>query len=118
MDILTLWFLFVALPTVAGWGKGFIIVSVFGLLCATFFRTVQNAEEKEEYPLLVYIKSFSLTLVLGFIFSLSPDEKQVAMIAGGYVVTNAESVAELPDNIMNAANRYLESLNVEDISHE
>jgi hypothetical protein len=41
---------------------------------------------------------------------LIPSEKQLYFIAGGYVATNTEGVKELPDNIMNAANSWLENI--------
>lgn len=47
-----------------------------------------------------------LFLSLGSV--LSPDEKQIYTIAGGYVATNTKDVAKLPDNIVKAANSWLE----------
>ena len=53
-------------------------------------------------------------LVIGailFCFLMSiliPNEKQLAYLIGGYVATNNEQLAKLPNNILNLANKYLD----------
>lgn len=44
------------------------------------------------------------------IATLIPGEKQLYMIAGGYVATNTAGVEKLPDNLVKAANNWLEKL--------
>lgn len=40
--------------------------------------------------------------------SILPTEKQLYVIAGGYVATNTKDIAKLPDNVVKAANAWLE----------
>lgn len=37
-----------------------------------------------------------------------PSEKQIYTLAGGYVATNTKDIAKLPDNVIKAANAWLE----------
>jgi len=60
-------------------------------------------------------KKIGLSLVLaGLIIALTPTKEQAAWIAGGYVVTNAEGIGELPQNVVDAANRFLTSIKKEE----
>ena len=38
-----------------------------------------------------------------------PSEKQMMYIIGGYAATNVENIEKLPKNVVNAANKFLES---------
>jgi hypothetical protein len=50
------------------------------------------------------------TCILCFFLSASiPSESQLMMIAGGYIATNTDGVKDLPENLVKAANEFLES---------
>lgn len=54
-----------------------------------------------------YIKVGILVSLLGFAI---PTKDQLYFIAGGYITTNTEGVAELPANMVEAANSWLKDV--------
>lgn len=51
-----------------------------------------------------------LGLFFGILSALTPSEKQLYFIAGGYAATNVEGIEKLPSNLTKAANTWLERL--------
>ena len=47
-------------------------------------------------------------IVVGIISVPIPSEKELYTVAGGYIATNTKDVAKLPDNVVKAANAWLE----------
>jgi len=39
---------------------------------------------------------------------LTPSEKQMMYMIGGYAATNVENIEKLPKTVVNAANKFLE----------
>lgn len=39
-----------------------------------------------------------------------PDKDQLYMLAGGYITTSIKDIKKLPDNVVAAANTYLENI--------
>lgn len=50
-----------------------------------------------------------LSITLGLISNLIPNEKQMYTLVGGYYVTNIEGIDKLPKNIVGAANKFIET---------
>ena len=46
--------------------------------------------------------------ILSISFCISPSNSQIYTMAGGYAATNTKDIAKLPDNIVKAANAWLE----------
>ncbi len=49
-------------------------------------------------------------IVVGALSIISPSDRQIYMVAGGYAATNTKDVEKLPENIVKAANNWLEKL--------
>lgn len=54
------------------------------------------------------IKAAVLAAVFAIISIPLPSDDQVYRLAGGYVATNIKDIAKLPDNLVKAANAWLE----------
>jgi len=55
-----------------------------------------------------------LPVVLGMLSNLVPTSKQMMYLIGGYAVTNVQGVSALPENVVNAANKFLEDFSIEE----
>ena len=113
MSIISLYGLFVLLPNF-NCLVGFIIWGCVLLCLILGFCSIGNFIDKEKDLLnisLKYLKRSVITLLVSaLIFTVIPTEKQIYMIAGGYVVTNNQELQKLPNNVLQAANKYLERL--------
>ena len=106
MDLFTLYAIF-ALINLGPWFKGASFLIGFTTFCLLFAGAVFM--EGEIKPLVKYgICGFVLTLLSSLVSVLIPKEDQMWYIVGGYAVTNVEGIQELPENIVGAANAFLE----------
>ena len=115
MSVFELWALFVALPTLEGIST-FILV----LLCITFVAIgiIFLISEGESWDgTKMFLEKFKSILIglllLGVVGNFVPNEKQIALIIGGAVATNTEGVEKLPENLVKAANSFLERMQEE-----
>ena len=114
MSTLELWTLIVFLPGLDTALSFFMGIGSIALFAAIGARLV--AEDKEDdYTQAAFYRYgkrlgvvTSIWLVLCFAAIVTPDERQIRWMIGGYVVTNIEGVGKLPDNIVGAANEFLE----------
>lgn len=82
-----------------------------GAICLIVSAIIGGPGEEPEAAKLIFkysIKFFITAAVLGIIAIPLPSQNQLYALAGGYVATNAKDVAKLPDNIVKAANAWLE----------
>jgi hypothetical protein len=116
MSLLELWFYFVGIPGIGSTAKFlafvFASLSVIGTIgwCVSL-----DCHDDETVALRPKILGFTklmavLFTVVVLLANMLPNEKQVLYLAGGYAATNSEEVRKLPNNILGAANTYLESL--------
>lgn len=118
MSLFELW-LITAIPSFASTvsvmcGIGiFVVVAVIGVKAlAADVSWGQEKKEKSE-SLSAFIKKaiprgIAPMAIAIALMSLVPSERQIYTIIGGYVATNAEGVSKLPDNLVGAANKFLE----------
>ena len=113
MSLFELYVLFVLVPALSSIG-GIITCIILALTGVGLFITLMAAGEGDLAEVAPYwkrgIKYLGIPLVVGMLLSLAPDEKQVKFLAGGYVVTNVDGIAELPENIVESANAFLKSI--------
>ncbi len=115
MDLLQLYLFLVILPNIGNAVVTFVIIGILGLVsCLTVygFAIIDEEENQEKRKsLLRGIKIFGSILIISLIISsITPTDKQIYMVAGGYAATNDKELKKLPDNVLKAANSYLESL--------
>ena len=60
------------------------------------------------------VKAFIIPIIFFLISSFIPSSKQMMYLIGGYAVTNVENIDKLPKNVVNAANKFLETYTFED----
>lgn len=104
MSMFELWLFFVALPALSG-----VMTVLTGLGgVATMIWTLFNAIAEERIaPHLG--KCVAAVLACGLLAGAIPNAKQMAYLTGGYIATNTENVDKLPQNLVDAANKFLES---------
>lgn len=69
-------------------------------------------DKKKSAAVISYAKKLSgFVILLAILDVFLPDQSQIYTITGAYAVTNNAEMAKLPDNILKAANGYLEKLN-------
>lgn len=111
MNIFTLYLLFTVLPGLNCALVIFLTCSVVAIICLGIGSSLEYGDDNKGkyYP---WIKKFIVAVIVLTIISIFvPGEKQILTIAGGYAVTNDAEVKKLPDNILKAANSYLEKIN-------
>lgn len=102
-------YLLIMLESIACLFVVFGVISV-GVVAITAFGVVIDSEDTASIkPHASWMKRWLVYGAIAFtIATFIPTNKQLAMIMGGYVVTNAESVGQIPDNTMKAINKFLE----------
>ncbi len=111
MTITQLYLFTVILPNLGRFFDLMLGVFIIGLLvCALVALNTWIDSREEKIPKLYRPVRFLVisSVVVGLIGVSLPSEKQLYMLAGGYVATNAKDVAKLPDNVVKAANAWLE----------
>lgn len=71
---------------------------------------LDSSDARSAMPYIKYGFKFTTIIVIicTFFDVTTPSEKQLYTIAGGYVATNTQDVAKLPDNVVKAVNAWLE----------
>jgi hypothetical protein len=96
----------IAIGMIAG---GFCVTAIFWGIAAAVSSDFDE-DEKTKEKIKVSKKCALLALPFLLLCGLFPSEKQLYVIAGGYVATNTKDVAKLPDNVVKAANAWLEKV--------
>lgn len=119
MSITILYLLLVVLPSASSWLSFLTFLAGAGAVISLII-TVANApacgsdDEKKIASMQSLAKKFLIALlILGTFDIFLPDAQQVYSLAGAYAVTNDKELAKLPDNVLRAANSYLEKYNEE-----
>ena len=113
MDLFTLYAIF-ALINLGGWFKGIAVIIGISFLLTAPALIIAGCDNKGDgfyyfNKLKTWIIFSAVLVVLSSLASvLIPDEEQMWYIVGGYAVTNVEGIQELPENIVGAANAFLE----------
>lgn len=108
MTLTQLYFFTVILPNIdATLGIAFGILLLSAIVC--FVRGAALDDEEKGKNLFIYARKILLWAGITAAVSIPlPGETQLYALAGGYVVTNAKDVQKLPDNVVKAANAWLE----------
>ena len=116
MDLSTLYWVLI-LPNIGNFlvGAGVISVIFCGawvLVHAVSIDTTYNDEPKKEKlreSRNKVMKFIAAPALLFLIATFIPTSKQMMYLIGGYAATNVENIEKLPKNVVNAANKFLES---------
>ncbi len=113
MSLGLLYFIFVIVPGLSSFLTGIFFIGTLiligsGVLCGV---TAENRDEEACKVAGKWFKNTFITLAFCMFISIFiPSEKQMLTLVGGYAVTNNEQIQKLPDNVLKAANAYLEGL--------
>ena len=109
MDLLTLYLIFI-LPNIQGVFIFLSIVTGVAILASFVFGAIEENERAKAWG------SSMIKVIIPFVVvaSLIPSSKQMMYIIGGYAATNVENIEKLPKNVVNAANKFLESYTQEE----
>jgi O-antigen/teichoic acid export membrane protein len=117
MSLPFLYLIFCVLPSAAGWFGTFTILGIVTLIILGIAIAVMKSVEyddddkRKSAAVLSYMKKLSgFVVLLAILDVFLPDQSQIYTITGAYAVTNNAEIAKLPDNILKAANGYLEKL--------
>jgi len=112
MSIFELWALFVAFPTLEAIST-FILV-MLGITAVTIGIIFLISEGNSWDGTKMFFEKFKSVLIglllFGLVGNFVPNEKQVALIIGGTIATNTKGIEKLPDNLVKAANSFLERI--------
>lgn len=118
MSLFTLYLISV-LPGFSGLasGIGWFLITYFtiwflGATLGDYDDYNEKTKGSRKRSLIINFKKWGvLSIIACFLFSaLIPSEKQLYTIAGGYMATNTTGIDKLPDNIVKAANSWLEKI--------
>lgn len=87
---------------------------------AFIFMTDELGRATKEFCLKSIKPLIIIMLVSGGVAVATPNERQLLLIVGGYAATNSKEMAKLPENILGAANAYLQEVKksiVEETKH-
>lgn len=89
-------------------------VLLIGLLHidAEFYGDERKQRKATLFKFTKVMASVAVICLLTSIFI--PSKEQAIWIAGGHIATNAEGIEKLPDNVVRAANAFLESVSNEE----
>jgi hypothetical protein len=118
MSLPLLYLIFCVLPSAAEWVATFTVLGIITLVVLSvvllLLKSVEyNDDDKAKSDATIsYMKKLSgFVILLALLDVFLPDQSQIYTITGAYAVTNNAEMAKLPDNILKAANGYLEKLN-------
>ena len=96
---------------------GTFISSLALLYCFVLMSTEGNyfsGERKFAKKVFPAVKKLFTVLVVSLVVgTCSPSSEGIYRIMGGYFVTNIEGIEKLPENVVGAANKFLEEFNEE-----
>lgn len=119
MSIWLLYLLFVIVPNLGdacAWlavGSGIAAgISGFFFCIGSVFASMGDDDSKKFVPVLKpFFKNFMLAFLVCILLGVvTPSEKQLWTVAGGYAATNNAELKKLPDNVLKTANDFLEKV--------
>ena len=117
MDLSTIYWILI-LPSIGGAITviGVMAGIVYGVMGIIYFMNgdMQYGDQDKKAALFVSgrkaFKTGVIICVPAILFaSFIPSSKQMMYIIGGYAATNVENIEKLPKNVVDAANKFLES---------
>ena len=118
MSVWELWLLMVVLPGLDSAAFPIVVVCTIGtvpvVVGGIVWKSIADAEDDESQKAIAekVLGLWKVTVTGAVLFTAIgiavPDREQIMYIVGGSVVTNAEGIEELPDNLVQYANRFLE----------
>lgn len=121
MNFVELYVLLVILPGIDDAFNVVAVLSLVGFVVATaLFLVLTTAEDlwtDQDWTRGARkwgIRVASVCFLFTAIAIVSPSEEQLQKIIGGYVVTNIEGIEQLPENLVDYANKFLEGESQED----
>ena len=113
MSLSELYFLFIFLP---GLGVVAIILAIilgvgYGLVLLVLVM-VDDLHDSDRFSKAIKAKTKVIIVVIIFsiIGGITPSQKDMFLLVGGYAATNSKELAKLPDNVLKAANNYLDKI--------
>lgn len=86
-----------------------ICLMALATLLVTAIYAVPVEEPEFAKRIFRWVVRFAVSFVVLTLIAIPlPSDKQLYTLAGGYVATNTKDVAKLPDNVVKAANAWLE----------
>lgn len=111
MSLFTLYFFMVLLPNLHSNTCVLpVLLIVLGFICAIVHLVSScDSDAKMIHPVTSKAMKvlFPIAAVMMFINSLTPNDNQVYKMAGAYFVTNIDGIAQLPPNLIKAANDFI-----------
>ncbi len=110
MSFIELYLFFVILPNISTLIGITFICCTIGIGTSLFISAVSSADSSEfAMKALGVAKKFgAAAIILGILSIPIPDETQIYKLAGVYIVANTKDIKKLPDNLVGAANAWLE----------
>jgi hypothetical protein len=106
-------YILVMLPTIGGWLGGwsivlFILTAVWITACG-----MHNSENSFKWPIFGWVPRILLVIGVTFniVSALTPSQEKIALIFGGYMISNIDGVKDIPPNLVKAMNTVLEQFN-------
>lgn len=116
MSMLSLYTLFILLPQLHSIAPLWCVLAIIsGIAMAITLGINQDSScdsETRAVGLFFYTKLkrvFLVSSIMFFVSLFSPSREDVYYLVGGYAVTNSQEVVKLPENIVGAANAFLEN---------
>lgn len=114
MSIFQLWLVTSLLPSLNTWANTTFLMTMFGFcLYAAWFYISERWDETgpDGNPLRLNWRPWLwVWVVSGVVCSVIPSRSDLYLIVGGYAATQSAEVRALPDNVLKAANAWLESV--------
>ncbi len=111
MTLTELYLFLVVLPNAEKTLNGLSVILGFSTIAAFVIAGITAMEGAKDIPKRASktaIKLFVAAVCVAIVAIPLPSKEQIYTLAGGYVATNAKDVKRLPDNLVAAANSWLE----------
>jgi len=114
MSVFLLWLLFSVLPSIREISEIIVILYITGIVILLIMTPILMSSDYEEnltgglkLAKNMGLSSYIPALILS-IFILVPNKEAMVHITGAYIVTNTETISDLPPNLAKSANKFLE----------
>ena len=112
MSITELYFFMVILPNLHEFSESAAMLIPIILLFVGLMMVTAGHAEKCDWVISFGRKSTKfggiILAVLYLLFIVTPSNTQLYAVSGGYLATNTKEIGKLPENLVNAANAWLE----------
>lgn len=104
MDLSTLYWILI-LPNIKDAFIAASILMMLGIMVTFIFGFLESEPSAKKWGL----SKIKYLIPMVVIAALIPTNKQMMYMIGGYAATNVENIEKLPKNVVNAANKFLET---------